>query len=389
MTLIQTILFYLAIILSIFIVSLVTKNSRYHKIWLFSYSLIVLTLVSGLRSADVGTDTQMYIDAYEEIGNSPFPFTNVRYEFGFSLLFNLCYKISSNPQFMLLVTSFIINFGVLYFIFKMSPDPSFSILLYLFSFNYFISFNLMRQYLGTAIVLLFIPCLKKKHYILYLIGCLLSVLFHKINIVLALLILCPFIKKNIAVFLAIACGAFVVLILGDNILVPIIRLLHYEFYLTSVFFTSWGTMNAIFDLMFPLICIVLILSSYNHKTVVYKQLLIPAPTNNFNKTQNMQLILYVDKAKTAELTTAQSISFYSIVVSACFSLLKINWWIMNRLASIFSCVGILIVPVILKNSNNYRINKTLILISYFALFIVGALGLHNFNDAFIYSFGAF
>ena len=389
MTLIQTILFYLATILSIFIVSLVTKNSRHHRAWLFSYSLIVLTLISGLRSAEVGTDTQMYIDAYEEIGHSSFPFTNVRYEFGFSLLFNVCYKISSSPQFMLLVTSFIINFGVLYFIFKMSPDPSFSILLYLLSFNYFISFNLMRQYLGTAIALMFIPCLKKKHYLIYIIGCLISVLFHKINIVLILLVLCPFIKKNIPLFVVIACGAFAVFVLGDNILVPIIRMLNYDFYLTSVFFTSWGTMNALFDLMFPLICLVLILNSYSRKNIVYKQLLVPASNINSNNTNSMQLILYVDKVKTAELSTAQSISFYSIIVSACFSLLKINWWIMNRLASIFSCVGILIVPVILKNSKNYKINKSLILISYLALFIVGAFGLHNFNDAFIYSFGAF
>ena len=385
MTLIETLIFYIAVIASIFIISLITKGAKFHKAIVFTYSLIVLTLISGLRSADVGTDTQMYIDAYAEIGQSTFPFDNVRYEFGFSLLFNLCYKISTNPQFMLLITSLIINFGVLYFIFKMSPDPTFSVLLYLLSFNYFISFNLMRQYLGTAIVLMFIPCLKNKHYIIYILGCLLSALFHKINLVLIILVLCPFIKKNISLFVLIACCVFIIFILGDSLLVPIVTMLHYEYYLTSVFFTSWGVYNALFDLMFPAICIFFILLTYKKDVYIYKTYVIPSKTNSTKP----QIIMCIDKAKTYEISTTQSISFYSIIISAGFSLLKINWWIMNRLASIFSCVGILLVPAILKNTKNYKLNKNLILLSYFVLFIVGALWLNNFNDAFIYSMGAF
>ena len=99
--------FYLTL-LSVYIFSLVARIIREnHKklAWIFVIVVIlILTLVSGLRSG-IG-DTSMYKHTYTLIGPD---FNADGYEAGFIFFLKILKNFSDDPQFMLMITSIIIN----------------------------------------------------------------------------------------------------------------------------------------------------------------------------------------------------------------------------------------------------------------------------------------
>jgi capsular polysaccharide biosynthesis protein len=153
----------------------VNKKENSKKIFII-ITFVILTIVAGIRTKDVGTDTEQYYRAYKRIGtytsiNSAF---NERYEKGFVIL---CYglnKISSDPQILIFITSAFINFCVLRFIYRNSNNLVYSVYLYITLNFYFSYMNIMRQAVAIGFLLLAFENLKSKKYVKYFLEILLA-----------------------------------------------------------------------------------------------------------------------------------------------------------------------------------------------------------------------
>lgn len=145
--------FYLTI-LSTTILALIARlvRSKNEKAGMFFliFIIVIFVLVSGLRSG-IG-DTYMYRHLYGLIG--PGYEANGGYEPGFILFFKMLKSISSNSQFMLIVTSLIINVLNIVTIYKYSKDSYFElgIFMYVASGYYTVTMNGIRQSLAAAII---------------------------------------------------------------------------------------------------------------------------------------------------------------------------------------------------------------------------------------------
>ena len=125
-------IYIIVLIFEIIFGLLLSVNKRENsKKFFIIITFVILTIVAGIRTKDVGTDTEQYYRAYKRIGtytsiNSAF---NERYEKGFVIL---CYglnKISSDPQILIFITSAFINFCVLRFIYRNSNNLVYSYIL--------------------------------------------------------------------------------------------------------------------------------------------------------------------------------------------------------------------------------------------------------------------
>ena len=176
---------YLLIILLLFFSLLfkIDKNSKRKKYWVI-FIFLILTIVSAIRSYNVGVDTNQYFSAFKSIihinWNNHYL---TRYEIGFFYLNKLISLISSNPQLLLAISSCIIIPSVGNFIYRYSKNVVVSTLLYVLLNIFFFHMTGMRQSIAISILLFSIPLLENNKYIKFLIVVLLASLFHSSAII--------------------------------------------------------------------------------------------------------------------------------------------------------------------------------------------------------------
>ncbi|MEN8076850.1 EpsG family protein [Clostridioides difficile] len=170
--------FYLTL-LSVYIFSFLARVIREkHKgiAWVFVIIVIlIVTLVSGLRSG-IG-DTYMYKHLYELIGPD---FNSDGYEVGFIFFLQVLKYISDNPQFMIIITSIIINVLNIISMYIFTKDGYFEIatFLYIASGYYTVTMNGIRQSLAGSILFIATVFIIKKKLIYYLIFCIVAISIH-------------------------------------------------------------------------------------------------------------------------------------------------------------------------------------------------------------------
>ena len=163
-------------------------------------------IVQSLRGYNVGWDTYDYAVAYTRMS---YGIDTSGWEFLFRYLMRVLASISSNPQLMLSVCSFIILFGIGYLLLEnMEEDSSmfWPVFLFVVLTQYFSTMNLLRQSVAMSIGCNAYTVLKRgintKNFIIAIILVVISTLFHKTGIITALLILptmIPISRKTIAV----------------------------------------------------------------------------------------------------------------------------------------------------------------------------------------------
>lgn len=144
---------------------------------------ILLTIISGFRSINVGIDTYQFCYNYEIIAkleNYASALSATRYEKGFVTLCYFLSRISEDYQFLLIVTSVIIFASVVYFIKNNSKNIPLSFYLFI-TLNFFgMYMNVMRQAIAISIILIAYEFfLKKKKNIRFLICVILATFFHR------------------------------------------------------------------------------------------------------------------------------------------------------------------------------------------------------------------
>lgn len=126
------------------------SNEKGKRRFLF-LSFMLLAMVSGIRGYTVGVDTKTYVRWYENIDY--IPISNGRFEVGFTIFMKALHKISSNPTFLLFVSSIICIGTFCIFADKYSKKPTISVLLYVLLGAYFSQMNSMRQSLALSITM--------------------------------------------------------------------------------------------------------------------------------------------------------------------------------------------------------------------------------------------
>lgn len=146
-------IFYLTIA-TVFLCSIVSrvirKKHKFAGIFFMLIAMLILILVSGLRSG-IG-DTYMYRHLYDLA--TPSYSANGAYETGFVIFIKMLRSISDDSQLMIIVTSIIINVFNIRTIYKYSKDSYFELgmFMYITSGYYTVTMNGIRQSLAASII---------------------------------------------------------------------------------------------------------------------------------------------------------------------------------------------------------------------------------------------
>ena len=147
---------------------------KYNLLFLF-IALLSLILVSGLRYK-VGTDFAQYSEIYSVFGNQPISWGEQ--EFGFDALNKILYRINKNPQFFFLITSILINLGIVIFVREYSINLPLSMYFYITNYTYYVTMNGVRQYIAAVILALGFKFVLNKDFKRYVIVILIASTFH-------------------------------------------------------------------------------------------------------------------------------------------------------------------------------------------------------------------
>jgi hypothetical protein len=109
-----------------------------------------LSIVSGVRDIDVGTDTETYFKIMRWIKNGEAKYI----EPGWRFLNNAVIILGCNYNLLLLLVSSLTLLPVAYVITKNSPNWTLSLFFYYSMYLYLNSFNIMRQVLATSFIIL-------------------------------------------------------------------------------------------------------------------------------------------------------------------------------------------------------------------------------------------
>ena len=163
------------------------------KIWLLFIviSALVPFLVSALRYG-IGTDyfrtyVPRYYDYYSDPGAS------LDWEPLFWLLCKILVRLTSNPQWLFVITSAVIICSIWYSAYAVSSIPWLTILFFFISRQFFVSMNGVRQYMGLAMVCVGIVFLSRKKYGMYLLFVFIGTMFHYSTAIFAPLLIMTFV----------------------------------------------------------------------------------------------------------------------------------------------------------------------------------------------------
>lgn len=354
---------YVLAAFSLWLVKYLFRKNEHSNLILSMYGFMVLGAISALRSDTVGVDTIQYAAIYPKIGNATFPFSGFRYEIGFSTFCKICYAITPNPQFLIIVSSLFIQFCFIFFIYKNSKDVLFSLIAYIFSMCFFFNMSAMRQAMAFGIVLLFVHFLKQnKTYWLFFFGIALGCLFHKVALACVLFAFYPFLKNG-RVFLAFCFyAALIFLAVGEKPLFYLISKTSYNIYLTSQFNKS-ALLGGLFNLC-PTILLGLIYWIHLTDFLYFKKMPLFSSSNR---------VLSPRGAKYQVQRIFNNLNFsllfpLSLGEGLFFSMLTIKYIFLNRFFFIFLTIPVLLMPTYMENEKRQKTTKIFILCFLFLSF---------------------
>lgn len=167
-------LYFILYIIPIIILNILAYKKK-KKIFLI-ISILLLSLITGLRGMSVGIDTEDY---YFSILNN-FPRDWQFEEIGFRFISNLLMKIFENATIVIFIFALFTNLLIMLRFWDFKEKCNFSLMSTLYILIYmFSSMNIMRQFLAIAIIFYFTRYLEKKKYYIYIISVIIASLIHK------------------------------------------------------------------------------------------------------------------------------------------------------------------------------------------------------------------
>lgn len=217
--------FYLTL-LSVYIFSLLAritrKNNKKAGVFFLIIIMAILVIVSGLRNG-IG-DTGMYKHSYNIVANSDT--LPGGYEVGFLIYFKILTYFSNDPQFMIFITSLIINILNCISIYKYTKNSYFELAMFLYvaSGYYTVTMNGIRQSLAAAIIFLATSLIINRKFKTYCLLILLMITIHNSAFVMIPIYFIakekPWEKKTNILYIVMLIGLFfyqpIMFLLGDS-----------------------------------------------------------------------------------------------------------------------------------------------------------------------------
>lgn len=294
------------------------------------FSFVILFTISAFRAPHVGTDTANYIHGFNLIASQDFEsiFSIVRWEIGYTLLNKLISLVSNNSQAIIIVTSFFILFFMIYAIKKFSTNVVFSLYLFITLYYYFASFNLIRQFIAIAILLVGYEFIKERSFWKFLLTVIIASLFHQSALIFIMLYFLYGIRLNAKKIILIIFG-FVFLIYSFDILIKFFLKLfpYYQVYLDTAYFEGAGLLVPLisasillfglfikvtnstdkeFDFLLIIMALSLLIGIFSMKVSLF---------NRFGYYTNIFNILFIPKAITSVREKKLRIIYYYVVFS--------------------------------------------------------------------------
>lgn len=172
-----TYIFYIALaILCGFYAYRAEKTEKKLYIWLL---IAVLTLISGLRDASVGLDTQSYLDKSKMLALGRFDLA-YGLEDTFKMIVFLIQKMVPSGQFVLLLLAFVTNWCIINRFWELRSISWFTcmVLCYYLTF-YFTTMNTVRQFCAVSIVFYGVRYLDQKRVLDFVKTVILAMLLHQ------------------------------------------------------------------------------------------------------------------------------------------------------------------------------------------------------------------
>lgn len=220
------------------------KDNKF-KFFIFAFlSATTFFLISTLRY-DVGTDyMSRYVRDYNIFAAGG---KILDLEIGF-IMIDYIAAFFHNYLFIFLITSLLICYIMLYSIFKYSKNPVLSILLFFISTFFFLSLNMIRQFISMVFIVWGFNIYKtEKKYLLPLILFFIACLFHSISFIFLLFVVLDYLfnkfnieinKKIILSFFLFIIAIFILKPYLINIITFILEKTRFRSYINSKYFVS-------------------------------------------------------------------------------------------------------------------------------------------------------
>lgn len=345
-------IYILMMVISIFFLYLAMKSKSKKTYYIFLVlSFLLPFLISAFRGIKVGTDTS---ETYVEIYNAVINKIPVR-DFGFGFLTKISIILFRNFQGILIVTSFIFMFLSYYSIIKYSNRPVLSLILFFTTNVYFVSMNMIRQSIATAIFIYSIKYIKQRKLLPYLLCIFVAFSMHTM----ALLYLPMYFlynielnKKSISIYITLLIAFKFLLI--DTLIKLVLKIPYFAKYFGWYFSSSkYNTGNFNFIGLSICICILLFL------IIIYK---------SAKKDKNYQILLW-----------NQIIAFSLLMLSS-------NLPLMQRTSWLFTFPIYIFLPDMfkyIKNSKNRLFTYFFINLGYISYMFITIFVL-RYNEVFPY-----
>lgn len=240
-----------------FLTSAFTPMEKSRKKTYLFMAFFPLAMMTMLHSWSVGNDTIQYINIFKKYRNYTWSqlFLDQRFEHGF-LAFNwLIGKVTSNPQWVFVITGSLLYISLFRWVNKYIDAPGLFVILLveMLIFDYWISAQ--RQVVATVFLLIAFDAITEKKLLRFIILVLFASVFH--NVALLFLIAYPIInfspkarKKPISFEIIILVATLVILLFLEIILRSVVVLFPtYEYYLNSVYADGKARLAVILNLV--------------------------------------------------------------------------------------------------------------------------------------------
>ncbi|AGC67174.1 putative polysaccharide polymerase protein [Thermoclostridium stercorarium subsp. stercorarium DSM 8532] len=332
------------ILLEAVLIFLNGSSNKKKKIYLYLVFL-KLFIISAFRSANIGNDTETYIDLFNRLGQAESLFSvQTRYEIGFVLLNRIVYFFNSNSQAIIIVTSFIILYLFLTFIYKESSIAWLSVYLFITLRYFYATMNTIRFCLAMGIIFVSFKYLKERKIIPFSITVIIATCFHTTAIIFLIAYPIVNLKFNRKNFILLSIAAIIGFVAFNPLLDLAFTLFpQYKHYLTSSYFKGNRLANYILFLInFVILTFSLIIVKRNKKQLIFNE--------NLGEDSEVNILLYI------------------MTLGTIFSFMAIRASLLDRVASYFSVFSIILIPKIIKMvKNKYEKSIYVYLIMFFTL----------------------
>ena len=337
--------------------------SKKRKKFFYLFTFLILFVLAGFRSWDIGNDTLTYVHAFMKSIDYPFLTFASHMEKGY-LIFNYVLSlISSNPQAILIVNAIIIVGAAISFVRKYSLTPFLSILLFtILMFGN--SLNIMRQFLAISIIVVYgLKYVEERRFFPFFLVCLLAATFHRSAIICLAMYYFYNLKLNYKYILWGACLSVVAFFLLRPIIDVCIYIIgHYRGYRGTILFGNETKVASVIKTMVNLSISLFCLFTY--KYVYHKK-----------------------NSRIQERLPAAFMVFCSLFASL-LSFLSIRGTLLGRLVIYFSYFNIVSIPFFLRcySANARRVLTYVILLCFLLYDNVVFIYRPNWNRVLPYEF---